>query len=743
MPNPRDETKPEQRKPKEARSIPRHLAAADFDELEQVAYSVSFTPQIFASAYTVISELARRLPQTEFRPKRILEVGPGPGTAILAWREVHKRDLERVEEYIVVTPLHKVAKTLLEPNASELPSIKIRSVLPSSLEPEWNNFDVVISTHGLSDIEAPKGLTIARDVLVRDLWERVSPHGGVLILLERGTPNGFETIGRAREVILRTIRDEPIVVEDETAASIRRDLEALIDRMYGSNSIEEGIKEMQQREIQEALDGKVRKTEDDILGAKVVEFEVQETITQEQMIEHLREINELTDPAEIVKRVETLGTSPIRMARALRVLVKEETELAIEMIRTHSAPLPKQKKRTRAEQDEIDALEEAQAERIKKLNRLQDYAQLKIKEKKEEEEERRILFEKQNAPAVTTGGDTFFTPSNNIPHSDPVYSENGDFAVPPPLTPSSVSLYVSPSDTLSLIPAPPRKGHVIAPCPHDAGCPMYSAAPVPRGLIRFYKRPELAKGERPKAKVRREISLEREKIGIQGSGTRKWWCHFSQKLQDPQLYDKSPESVSEDGTELAKYSYVIIRKGVGRPKENPLCKRTLEEPDIRQELVLRDRDRQQAAYWWPRVIAAPIKNAGHILIDVCSPLSVREPQEPSLERLTITKAQGKQVYYDARKAQWGDLWAFGSRKPGIKREVVFKEDMARGHVGMRRKGDVEEQVRMEDEDALMNDEDTNAWAMRKLRRMEKVRKREERKEQKRVLRRLREQDRED
>lgn len=188
-----------------------------------------------------------------------------------------------------------------------------------------------------------------------------------------------------------------------------------------------------------------------------------------------------------------------------------------------------------------------------------------------------------------------------------------------------------------------------------------------------------------------------------------------------------------DGTELAKYSYVVLRKGVDRPRENAHMVRTMEEPDIREELVLYDRERELAAYSWPRLIAAPLKNPGHIILDVCSPLSVREPHEPSLERMTITKAQSKQAYYDARKAQWGDLWPLGSRKAPIKREVVFKQDMAGGTVGLRRKGDVEEQVKQEDAYMVDEDEETNAWVRRRLNRMAKVQKREERKERKKAI----------
>lgn len=719
IPNPREEAK--RKKPRDASAIPRHLAAENFTELEQVAYLTAFTPQIYTSAYTIISELARRLPQAEFRPKRILEVGPGPGTGTLAWQKVHEKDVEQVEEFTVITPLTKIAETLLQSRKSDIPKISIKRLLPSPLDPEGNNFDVIICTHSLSDISAPtRSLRFAHDDLVRDLWERVSPHGGVLIFLERGTPGGFDIIGRARDMVLRTIRNDPLFLEDEKAASMRRDMEKLMERMMTMAEKEEDVKA-----LEDFLDDEPRRQEDEVFGEELEEYESMETLTHDEMVNQLRELNAMNEPFEIVARVEKLAGSPIRMMKALRQVKREEIEVAITLHRNNSTPPAKGKKRTRIQQDEMNAAERQQSEKIHKLRKLEDYVLSKMKERKSEEEDLR----RQNAPAVTPSGDTFFTPSHDHP-TPPPPTIDPDFSLPPPLTPSSVPLKVFPTDTLAIIPAPPRKGHVIAPCPHDQECPMYAAAPIPRGLLEFNKYPEFHPAERVKTKTRKEAAIKREQEGIQGSGDRKWWCHFTQKLQNPQLFDQDPTATNKgDGTDLAKYSYVILRKGVSRPKENVHMVRTLKDPNIREELVLYDREREQAAYSWPRIIAPPIKNSGHIILDVCSPLSVRLPREPSLERLTITKAQGKQVYYDARKSSWGDLWPFGSRKPPIKREVVFKEDMARGgKIGMRRKGDVEEQIEREDERTIMEDEETNEWVRRKLSRMVKVQKREDRKE---------------
>ena len=55
---------------------------------------------------------------------------------------------------------------------------------------------------------------------------------------------------------------------------------------------------------------------------------------------------------------------------------------------------------------------------------------------------------------------------------------------------------------------------------------------------------------------------------------------------------------------------------------------------------------------------------------------------------------------------------------------MFKQDMGRGQVGLRRKGDGEEQIEREDERTMMEDEETNDWVRRKLGRIVKVRRKE-------------------
>lgn len=55
------------------------------------------------------------------------------------------------------------------------------------------------------------------------------------------------------------------------------------------------------------------------------------------------------------------------------------------------------------------------------------------------------------------------------------------------------------------------------------------------------------------------------------------------------------------------------------------------------------------SYQWPRLVQRAIKKSGHVTFDVCS-------CEGSIDRFTVSKSTGKQVYQDARKSNWGDAF---------------------------------------------------------------------------------------
>jgi ribosomal protein RSM22 (predicted rRNA methylase) len=110
----------------------------------------------------------------------------------------------------------------------------------------------------------------------------------------------------------------------------------------------------------------------------------------------------------------------------------------------------------------------------------------------------------------------------------------------------------------------------------------------------------------------------------------------------------------------------------------------------------------------PRVIFPPLKRAGHVILDVCTPAG-------TLERWTVPRSFSRRAFRDARKSSWGDLWALGAKsriqrylKPvkgqmarkGVKRDALTsdavmhgrgrREEEVFGEVGAEENGEVEE-----------------------------------------------------
>ncbi|KAG8966561.1 37S ribosomal protein S22 [Tulasnella sp. 419] len=236
--------------------------------------------------------------------------------------------------------------------------------------------------------------------------------------------------------------------------------------------------------------------------------------------------------------------------------------------------------------------------------------------------------------------------------------------------------------------------HVVAPCPHDSACPLHS-------LMMFQD------GKKP---------TRLAKLSKMGPTS---FCHFSQRVQRPDFVRLTKHA--NKSYEDVLYSYVVIRRGSrptvdtsyftkDSPDERSVAERMrigavgteeahtqllkdspnigsqssgvyhFEHPD--QPLAtpemgpIRNEDiegMRKESYTWPRVIYPPLKRSGHIILDSCT-------QDGNISRLTIPKSQGKQPFYDARKASWGDIFphlpknGFELRTKGVNTEGREEED---------------------------------------------------------------------
>lgn len=165
------------------------------------------------------------------------------------------------------------------------------------------------------------------------------------------------------------------------------------------------------------------------------------------------------------------------------------------------------------------------------------------------------------------------------------------------------------------------KFDVIAPCAHEKKCPLQLGL-IDRQVVR---NPGFQNWCRFSQKVQRpKFMLELKK----GQYLAQPWLDDS---DDPKPYGRGAGGRSLRGRgrpggqnfEVASYSYVALRRG--EPRDKPA-----------------------------RILKQPMKRQRHVTLEVCS-------SSGDIEHWTVPKSQGKQQYYDVRKARGGDLWALDAK----------------------------------------------------------------------------------
>lgn len=189
---------------------------------EANVYTIALWPGMYSSVFSVFVELRRRLGSpwlqhlfNKSEGPSILDAGSG-GAGVVAWREVLKAEWARMHSdatqgnnfpmgkatvLTASTALRARASALLE-NTTFLPRLPdyIHITDFSDTAPR-KQFDVIIAPHTLWPIEED----YLRRQHVDNLWSMLNPAGGILILLEKGVPRGFEAIADARQHLLRNL----------------------------------------------------------------------------------------------------------------------------------------------------------------------------------------------------------------------------------------------------------------------------------------------------------------------------------------------------------------------------------------------------------------------------------------------------------------------------------------------------------------------------------------------------------
>lgn len=195
-------------------------------EMEGNAFISAIMPGAYASVMSVMVEIRKRLGSDWLRgllakpeTTRILDAGSG-GAAVQAWRELLRAESAAMNGGVpselevngvkatVVTGsdvLRHRASRLLEnttflPRLPDYSAARDHPTLGFGANPQpRKQYDVIVAPYTLWHLREDW----MRKEHVQNLWSLLKPDGGVLILLEKGLPRGFELIAGAREVLLK------------------------------------------------------------------------------------------------------------------------------------------------------------------------------------------------------------------------------------------------------------------------------------------------------------------------------------------------------------------------------------------------------------------------------------------------------------------------------------------------------------------------------------------------------------
>ncbi|EME86971.1 uncharacterized protein MYCFIDRAFT_107322, partial [Pseudocercospora fijiensis CIRAD86] len=180
----------------------------------------------------------------------------------------------------------------------------------------------------------------------------------------------------------------------------------------------------------------------------------------------------------------------------------------------------------------------------------------------------------------------------------------------------------APADLMSM---PKETGMIIAPCTNHEGCPLYAR----KGMV----------------KGRREI------------------CAFPQRYYRPDFLQQIWGAKGKNYEDV-EFSYLSVMRG--KDLRAPVETEDIQEPSgFTQDQAATARAFRgyessapgkplPNSLTLPRAIFPPLKRQGHVIIDLCTPSG-------TLERWTVPRSFSKQAFRDARKANWGDLWALGAK----------------------------------------------------------------------------------
>ncbi len=179
---------------------------ASTTEIEAKAQIAGLFIQDYAMIYRVLSDL-KKLQGRDWLPNKVLDVGFGPSTGLAAFNELFKDEIVKTNKSIQkeslifgVKKMQSYAKDILntQKEAEEKFPSSFLDHFPKQIARK--SYNLIIASHQLLSDENkfPYGVDDLTEILLKYL----EPNG-IIIFAERGTPEGFECISRARQFMIR------------------------------------------------------------------------------------------------------------------------------------------------------------------------------------------------------------------------------------------------------------------------------------------------------------------------------------------------------------------------------------------------------------------------------------------------------------------------------------------------------------------------------------------------------------
>lgn len=154
----------------------------------------------YAIAFRVLDEASSLLGPNKWRPKRVIDFGIGCGSAAAAAMEVWD-DIEWVHGIDSSQAMREGAQLFLEDfikhQGRENGPVRVTLSGHLSVEVAPPSFDLALFSYTAMELSHSAGILAAAG----SLWEKLLP-GGILVMIEPGTPDGFSSVRIVRNMLL-------------------------------------------------------------------------------------------------------------------------------------------------------------------------------------------------------------------------------------------------------------------------------------------------------------------------------------------------------------------------------------------------------------------------------------------------------------------------------------------------------------------------------------------------------------